>query len=368
MTKSIPELVNTGIHKLRAYEPGKSIDELGRELGVSPIVKMASNENPLGPSQKVRAAIESHLDNLCVYPDADCYHLKTLLSDKLQVNNNQLVIGNGSNEVLELIAKVFLRDSDEVIFSEHAFAMYSIFSEAMGATLVAVKDRNWCHDLDAMADAISEKTKIIFIANPNNPTGTWVSKGELKAFLKSVPEHVIVVLDEAYFEYVDQENYQSGLHYIDRFPNLVVTRTFSKVYGLANLRVGYAVASETIAGYMNRVRQPFNVSGISEIAAIAALGDQEYLLKSLETNALGMAQLQMGVEALNLDYIPSVANFLTVHVGDVAQDIYQALLRKGYIVRPLSGYGMSNYLRISVGTEAQNQGFLVALKEVLDSL
>ena len=368
MTKSIPELVNKGIHKLGVYEPGKSVEELERELGLSFSIKMASNENPLGPSQKAVAAMQSHLNKLCTYPDTECLPLKTALAGKHQVNLRQIVVGNGSNEILELITKVFLRESDQVIFSEHGFAMYPLFAQAMGAEPVSVKDRNWCHDLDAMADAVTDKTKIIFIANPNNPTGTWVSKGELKAFLKSIPEDVIVVVDEAYFEYVDQENYQSALRYLHRFPNLIVTRTFSKVYGLANLRIGYAIASEEIAAYLNQVRQPFNVNGMAQVAALAALEDQEYLLKSLETNALGMAQLQMGVDALNLDYIPSVANFLTVHVGDKAADIYQALLRTGYIVRPLAGYGMSQYLRITIGTESQNQGLLTALKDVLDHL
>ena len=362
------ELANDGVKGLHPYVPGKSVEELERELGIENIVKLASNENPLGPSPKAVAAIRSLLPELTRYPDGSYYRLKSALAENLGVESNQVTIGNGSNDILELLARTFLNSSSEAIFSEHAFAVYPIVTQAVGAKAVVTKDRNWAHDLDEMAASINNDTRLIFIANPNNPTGTWLSKGELKAFLKNVPEHVLVVLDEAYFEYVDQENYPDGIRLMKTFPNLIVTRTFSKIYGLASLRIGYSISSPEVAELLNRVRQPFNVNALAQTAALAALEDTEYVLRSRETNNAGLVQLEKGFEALNLDFIPSVGNFICVEVGEQSDLIFQKLLHAGVIVRPVANYKMPEYLRVSVGTEEENEKFLQALKQVLDSL
>lgn len=368
MSSNFLDLANPGVKGLHPYVPGKPVEELERELGITNIVKLASNENPLGPSESVLQAIQKALPELSRYPDGNGFTLKAALAEHLSVDADQITLGNGSNDVLELLARTFLSVGDEVIFSEHAFAVYPIVTQAVGATAVVTPARNWAHDLDAMADAITDKTKLIFIANPNNPTGTWLSKGELKAFLKIVPEHVVVVLDEAYFEYVDQENYPDGIKLLKHYPNLVVTRTFSKIYGLASLRVGYGISNPDIADLLNRVRQPFNVNALAQAAAVAALADSEYLLRSREVNARGLEQLIQGFETLDLDYISSVGNFICVHIGEKAAQANDELLREGVIVRPVANYRMPEYLRVTVGTEQENETFLHALKRVLDRI
>lgn len=359
------ELATKGVQGLHPYVPGKPVEELERELGIRNIVKLASNENPLGPSPKVLEAIRMASAELTRYPDGSAFRLKNALADHLAVNADQITVGNGSNDILELIARAFVTPEHEVIFSQHAFAVYPIVTQAVGATAVVVKARDWGHDLDAMANAITERTKLIFIANPNNPTGTWISKGELKAFLKVVPDNVIVVLDEAYAEYVDQENYPNGVRIQKRFENVILTRTFSKAYGLAALRVGYSVSTPEIAQILNRVRQPFNANALALAAAEAALGDAEYLKQSVACNNEGLEQLIAGFKELNLEYIPTVANFITVEVGPNASEIYQKLLETGVIVRPVANYEMPNHLRISVGTKDENQTFLTKLADIL---
>ncbi|WP_020406769.1 histidinol-phosphate transaminase [Hahella ganghwensis] len=358
-------LANAGIQKLTPYQPGKPIEELQRELGLSEIIKLASNENPLGPSPKVAEALASSVSELSRYPDGNAFRLKQALAEKLSVGADQLTIGNGSNDILEFVPRVFADAESEIIFSEYSFAVYPIATMGVGAKAVVTPAKDWGHDLDAMANAVTEKTRVIFVANPNNPTGTWISKGDLEAFLANVPERVIIVLDEAYAEYLNEPDYPNGVSYISQYPNLIVTRTFSKAYGLAGLRLGYSISSPEMADLLNRIRQPFNVNLPAQEAGLAVLQDKEYLEKSVAVNSAGLRQLVAGFDQLGLSYIPSVANFIAVEVGDNAGDIYQGLLKKGVIVRPVANYAMPRHLRVSVGLESENERFLTALKDVL---
>lgn len=355
------------VQKLSPYVPGKPIEELQRELGLSDIIKLASNENPLGPSPKVRAAIERELAHLTLYPDGNGFVLKKALADKFGLQLDQITLGNGSNDVLDLVARAYLGPGRDAVYSQYGFAVYPISTQSVGARGIEVPASDYGHDLDAMLSAITPQTSVIFVANPNNPTGTWFSKSALTAFLANVPERIVVVLDEAYTEYVGEPEFPNGFDYLAAHPNLIVTRTFSKAYGLAGLRVGYSVSNPQIADALNRVRQPFNVDSLALVAAVTALGDDEYLLRSRNVNAEGLALLTAGFESLGLHYIPSVGNFITVHFDRPAQPLYQALLREGVIVRPVANYGMPNSLRISVGTLAENQRFLDALAKVLKS-
>ncbi len=351
---------------LRPYEPGKPIEELERELGLSNIVKLASNENPLGPSKQAIAAIQSNLNELNLYPDGNAFALKQALSIELNVTPAQLTIGNGSSDILDFVLRAFVTTDHEVMFSEHAFAMYPILTRIVGARPVSVKAKNWGHDLTAMAAAVTDATRVIFIANPNNPTGTWLKNVELKKFLDQLPSHIIVVLDEAYFEYVSDKDYPNGVELQRDYENLVVTRTFSKVYGLAGLRIGYGVSHPDVADYLNRVRPPFNANSLSLLAAEAALKDKEHLATSIRLNSEGMEQLTTAFSTMGLDYIPSAGNFVAVKMPTSGMDVYNALLREGVIVRPVDNYGMPDYLRITVGTEKENLSFLSALEKVLE--
>ncbi len=354
-----------GVQALSPYEPGKPIEELQRELGLSEIVKLASNESPLGCGPAALKAAGATLNELARYPDGSGFGLKQALSLKLNVDTDCLTLGNGSNDVLELVARAFLSPEHEALFSEHAFAVYPLVTQAIGARAVVSPARDWGHDLEAMAARISLRTRVIFIANPNNPTGTWIDCETLEHFLDGVPATTLVVLDEAYFEYVAEPNYPDGVGLLPRYPNLIVTRTFSKAYGLAGLRVGYGVSSPEVADLLNRVRQPFNVNSVALAAATAALADSEHLAASVAANQVGMAQLVAGCQTLGLSYIPSAGNFLTVDVGHSGRTIYQALLEKGVIVRPIEAYGMPQHLRISVGLKTENMRFLQALEVVL---
>ena len=358
-------LANTGVQKLQPYQPGKPIEELERELGITDIVKLASNESPLGPSPRALAAIRGQLENLHRYPDGSGYRLKAALGERLGVRASQISLGNGSNDLLELVARAWLRPDDEVVFSEHAFAVYPLVALACSARPIAVPARDYGHDLPAMAEAITERTRIVFIANPNNPTGTWISAADLDHFLARVPKNVLVVLDEAYFEYVEESAYPDGISRLTAHPNLIVTRTFSKMYGLSGLRVGYAISSLDIAEVLNRVRQPFNCNSLALAAAEAALDDHDYLEYARDLNTTGLAQVAEGLEQLQLDYIPSVGNFIAFDCGRESMPVYEALLREGVIVRPIGGYGMPNHLRVSIGLPEENERFLEALAQVL---
>jgi len=365
MTCDLLKLASKGVQGLRPYQPGKPIEELEREYGIENAIKLASNENPLGPSPHAIHALHRHLTGLSRYPDANGFTLKKALAKKFNINIDMITLGNGSNDVLELVARAFITPAHSVIFSEYAFIVYPIVAQAIGAKIIIPPAKEWGHDLTAIQAAIREDTRLIFIANPNNPTGTWVDKTSLRHFLNAVPENVLVVLDEAYFEYVEKPNYPNGLAWLADFPNLIVTRTFSKIYGLAGLRVGYAVSHPDIADLLNRVRQPFNVNRSALLAAEIALDDTEHLEKTIAVNRAGMAQLTQAFEAMNLPYIPSIGNFVTVEVGQVAE-IYEKLLRQGVIVRPIANYGMPRHLRITIGTEDENTRFIEALKNIVE--
>lgn len=355
------------VQQLSPYVPGKPVEELARELSLNPedIVKLASNENPLGPSASVCAAIAEALPELTRYPDGSGFALKSKLAEHYAVETGQVTLGNGSNDILELVARAWLAPGRNAVFSAHAFAVYPIATLASGAECREVPAKDYGHDLDAMAAAIDSNTRVVFIANPNNPTGTWFNQATLNTFLSQVPEHVLVVLDEAYIEYAADSNLPDGMDYLSRYPNLLVSRTFSKAYGLAALRVGYAMSSKAIADVLNRVRQPFNVNSLALVAACAALDDAHYLERSRELNSQGMQQLEEGFKTLGLSWIPSRGNFIAVDFAQDAAPINQALLEQGVIVRPVAGYGMPNFLRVSIGTQAENQRFLDVLTQVL---
>jgi histidinol-phosphate aminotransferase len=358
------KLAVPGVRGLQPYVPGKPIVELEREYGVKNVIKLASNENPLGPSPKALAAAQVALAEIARYPDGGGFALKRALAAKLGVLPEQVTLGNGSNDILEFAARAFVSAQDEVMFSQHAFAVYPIVTQAVGARAVEVPARDWGHDLAAMRAAMTARTRLVFIANPNNPTGTWLRSDELQEFLDSVSESVIVVVDEAYFEYVEDSAYPDSIAWLERYPNLICARTFSKIYGLAGLRVGYGISSAAVADLLNRVRQPFNVNSIAQAAALAALDDSAHLDKARRVNADGMQQLVQGFEQLGLDYIPSVGNFICVEVGEAGR-VYEQLLRAGVIVRPVANYGMPRHLRVTVGLMNENQRFLDALQAAL---
>ena len=357
--------INARVAGMTPYQPGKPIEELARELGLSDIVKLASNENPRGPGPAVHAALERAAADLSRYPDGSGYRLKTALSEHVGVPPEQITLGNGSNDVLELAARVAISPGTEGIVDEHAFVVYPLAVAAAHGTLVTVPSRQWGHDLDAMRFRITDATRIVFIANPNNPTGTWVTEAQLTAFLDAVPRSVWVVLDEAYWEYVSEPDYPDGIQLLARYPNLVVTRTFSKIHGLAGLRIGYGVSTPDFADLMNRIRQPFNTSSLALAAAEAALGDREFVVTSKALNDAGMRQLADGLDALGIERIPSIGNFLTFECGREAMPVYDALLRRGVIVRPVANYGMPRHLRVSVGLPEENERFMHALRDVL---
>lgn len=357
--------INPKIAGLTPYQPGKPVDELTRELGITDVIKLASNENPRGPGPLVRQAIDAACGTLSRYPDGNAFALKTAIASHLGVKESQLTIGNGSNDVLDLAARISLSPGAEAIISEHGFVVYTLATISAGGELVTVPATNYGADLQGILDAVTDNTALIFLANPNNPTGTWVSEGELTAFLDALPDHVWVVLDEAYKEYVEASAYPDGIALQRRYPNLIVTRTFSKIHGLAALRIGYGVSSEQAADLMNRARQPFNVNALAMQAAVAALNDQEFVQESRELNRQGMATLLAGIDALGLEHIPSVGNFVSVDVGGPARQAYEALLREGVIVRPVAEYGLPRHLRVTVGLPEENQRFLDALGRVL---
>jgi len=360
-----------GISGLHPYIPGKPISELEREFGISDSVKLASNENPLGASPKAKAAVAGLLDELARYPDGGGFELRTALAEFHGTEADAVTLGNGSNDVLDLIARTFLAPGAEAIFSEHAFAVYPICTQAVGATAKVAPAHDgsagprFGHNLKAMRELVSENTRVVFIANPNNPTGTWLTKNELLEFIDDLPSEVIAVVDEAYTEYVEEATYPDATLWLEQYPNLIVTRTFSKAYGLAALRVGYGLSHPHVAELLNRVRQPFNVNAPALAAAFAALGDQEHIKQSVAVNSAGMPQLTAGFERLGLEYIPSVGNFVCVDVGRSAAEVDAKLLRAGCITRPIGGYGMPQHLRITVGLEDENQRFLETLESVL---
>jgi histidinol-phosphate aminotransferase len=362
----ICDLAPSYIRSIAPYQPGKPISELAREFGLeeSGIIKLASNENPLGVSPKAQQAMRAVLDGVALYPDGNGFELKQALSRRLGVGMEQLVLGNGSNDVLELAARAFLEPANSAVYAQHAFAVYPLVVQAMGCAGIEVPAKNFGHDLEAMMRAVRPDTRIVFVANPNNPTGTLAAAADMERFIAGLPAHVLVVLDEAYNEYLRPEHRSDSLSWLKKYDNLLITRTFSKVYGLAGLRVGYAVGSAGVADMLNRVRQPFNVNSISLAAAAAALDDHEFVRKSYELNLAGMDQMTAGLKKLGLEYIPSYGNFVTFRVRD-ARGVNTALLKSGVIVRPIAGYGMPDWLRVSIGLESENTRFLASLKQAV---
>ena len=359
------DLAVPSVRGLEPYQPGKPIEELEREYGVTHAIKLASNENPLGPSAQAVSAARAALSDIHRYPDGNGFALKTALARKLGVIPESITLGNGSSDILEFLARAFVQPENEVVFSEHAFALYPIVTRAVGAKPVVTKARDWGHDLAAMRAAVNARTRLVFIANPNNPTGTWIKARELESFMQAMPAHVLVAIDAAYFEYVQEPEYPNTIGWGMRFPNLVTTRTFSKAYGLAGLRVGYGVSSPAIADILNRVRPPFNVNSVALAAATAALDDDAHVTAAVQTNRQGRDQLTGAIAKFGLKFIPSVGNFVCVDCERPAAPVYERLLRAGIIVRPLANYGMPNHLRVTVGLPEENERFIKALEQAI---
>jgi histidinol-phosphate aminotransferase len=358
MLKYVPEWVL----KLTPYQPGKPIEELEREYGVHDSIKIASNENPLGPSPKAVAAITAALPDLHRYPDGDAFYLKQRLSEKLRIDRSRLIIGNGSNELIEMIVRTFMRVGESIVAGKHAFAIYHLCVQAAGGRTIAVPHKGFAFDLEAMARAIQPDTRIIFLDNPNNPTGTIYTRGEWEAFLRNVSPEVVIVVDEAYFEFVDDPEYPNSLEYQRGERLLITLRTFSKICGLAGVRCGYGISSPEVIDALNRVRQPFNVNSLAQIATLAALDDDDHIRRTKENNREGLAYLRRELDRLKLEYAPSWGNFLLVKVG---VGTYQKLLPEGVIIRPMEGYGFPGYARVSVGTPEENKRFIAAMEKLL---
>ncbi len=352
------------VRRIAPYQAGKPISELAREYGLQAdkIVKLASNENPLGIPESARAAILAEFDELARYPDSNGFELKSALSSKYSVPQDWITLGNGSNDVLELAAHALLQPGCSAVYSQYSFAVYALATQETGARAIVVPARELGHDLDAMRAAIATDTRLVFIANPNNPTGTWLPPGEIDDFVASVPPDVVVVLDEAYDEYLEPSLRVDFTQRVRRYPNVIVCRTFSKAYGLAGLRVGFGLAQPELTDLMNRVRQPFNVSSVAQAAAVAALHDSAFLQRSYELNRAGVHRLQAAFERMRLEYVPSSGNFVLVRVGDAAR-VYEALLHAGVIVRPVANYGLPEWLRVSVGLPQENEIFLQAFEK-----
>ena len=357
----LKDLVNKGILDLSPYKPGKPIQDLERELGIKNAIKLASNENHLGPSPLAIDAVTKILNGTHRYPDGNALRLKECLSDKFKVDINCLTIGNGSNDIIEFIARSFLSDKDSAIYSEHAFAVYPLVVQAVGAEGIEVPSKEYGHDLDEIKKAVKENTKLVFIANPNNPTGTFLSPKEIESFMDELDRNIIVLLDQAYFDYSSYNNEDIGFELVDKYPNLIISRSFSKAYGLAGFRLGYSVSSQEIADFLNRVRQPFNANSLALVAAEIALSDHSHLKKSLEINLDQKIILMRGLKDLGYDYIPSEGNFISFNCNGDGQNLFEDLLNEGVIVRALGVYKMPNYLRITIGLPEENAIFLEKL-------
>jgi len=364
---NLKSLASQAVQKIAPYVPGKPIEELEREYGIQGSVKLASNENPLGPSPHAVAAIRNAAEGIGLYPDGNGFTLKRALAAKHGCSLDCITLGNGSNDVLTLLAEAYLTPDTEAIYSEYSFAVYPIVVQATGAlarVAPALGDDAAMplgHDLEAMRKLVSERTRLVFVANPNNPTGTWVTGDALRSFVASLPNTTLAIVDEAYIEYADDPAFPNAAAWLRDFPNLVVTRTFSKAYGLAGVRVGYALSHPDVADMLNRVRQPFNVSSLALAAACAALDDQKHVARSVAMNRDGLAQLVAGFDKLRLRHYPSSGNFVLMDCGRPAAPVYEALLRAGVIVRPVANYGLPNHLRITIGTREQNERLLSAL-------
>src|SRR5690606_27064375 len=369
--RSFVDLAVEGVRDLAPYQAGKPISELQRELGIQDIIKLASNENPLGPSPEALKVLRGQLEDLALYPDGNGFGLKDALAKYHGVNPKQITLGSGSDHILELAARVFLGPGRSAVISRYGFAIYNLVAKAACAELRIAEahapdhpTQPYGHNLDNMLAMIDDSTRMLFIANPNNPTGTWLSRAEMQRFLDAVPREVVVLVDEAYVDYVHEPDYPDCSQWLERYPNLVVTRTFSKAYGLAGLRVGYALANPEITDLLNRVRLAFNPNLLAQSAAVAALADRDHIARTVELNDEGLSEMAAAYAELGLKFIPSVCNFYTVDFGRPAMPIFDALLKEGVIVRPVANYGMPNHLRISIGTQAENRRLVAALRKV----
>jgi len=363
IVEQVPDYIRT----LIPYEPGRPIEEVEREYGVSNSIKLASNENPLGPSPKALAAIREKLEQLHLYPDGDCFYLKRGMAQKLGVAPENLIFGNGSNEIIELAVRTFMRPGDDAVMAEQAFVVYPLVVQAVGGNIKAVPLRKYTHDLAAIGDAVTRQTRVVFLANPNNPTGTIYRRDEWERFLGKVPPDLLLIVDEAYFEYVQDPAYPDSLRYHAADRAILTLRTFSKLYGLAGLRIGYGVGSKELIDMMQRVRQPFNVNAAAQWAALAALDDIDHVKRSLEVNRQGIEYLQTEFIRLGLQFVSSDANFILVRVGK-GQAVFKQLLRQGVIVRPMDGYRFPEHVRVTVGTMEENRKFVDALQRVIKTL
>jgi histidinol-phosphate aminotransferase len=361
---SIWNLAHPWLRELVSYEPGKPIEDVARELGLQPheIIKLASNENPLGPSPKALTAMRETLERSHFYPDGGGYYLREAIAEKVGLRRENIILGCGSNEIIEFVGHAFLRPGDEIVTSRHSFLVYKLMATLFGAHTIEVEDPDFTHDLDAMAAAITPQTREIFVANPNNPTGTLVSQGQIDRFMERVPDHLVVVFDEAYYEFL--ENPPDTLKFVRQGRNVIVLRTFSKIQGLANLRIGYGIGSPELISALQKTRQPFNANGIAQAGALAGLLDEEHQRHTREITLSGRAWLQAQFAALGLTYVPSFANFVLVKVGD-GKAVFSALMKRGIIIRDMNAYGLPEWIRVSIGTQFQNERFLEELKAVL---
>jgi histidinol-phosphate aminotransferase len=364
-TNDLARFVRNCLHDLKPYEPGKPIEEVKRELGLTHVIKLASNENPIGASEASKDAVSKALENSHIYPDGNCFELKKALADNMQVSTDQLIIGNGSDEIIKMLAETFLNQGDEVIAPTPSFSEYWFAATVMNAKVTGVPLKSdFSYDVDAMINVVTPKTKMIFLCNPNNPTGTYLTKDELERILNSIPKDIIVVIDEAYCEYANASDYPNGVDYIDNY-RVVVLRTFSKIYGLAAFRIGYGVANAKIINYISRVREPFNVNSFAQVAAIAALTDEDHLLKSRQIVEQAKQMLFTEFKQMGLSYIPTQANFVFVDTKKNARDIFTRLLKRGVIVRTGDIFGQPTYIRVTFGTQKENEFFIKELKAVL---
>ncbi len=364
---SLKNITNAYVCDLVAYQTGKPIEETARELGLDPdsIVKLASNENPLGPSPKAQEAMQAEISQVHIYPDGGGYKLRHALADKYSVDIENIVLGNGSNEIIELLCHCFLNPKAELIAARHAFVVYKLMASLFGAKYVEVPDPGFMHDVDGMLNAITDDTRLVFIANPNNPTGTVIGQEALDRFIDRLPEHVVAVFDEAYYEFL--EDAPDTLKYVKEGKNVCVLRTFSKAYGLAGLRIGYAIAPTHVTEILQKARQPFNANLIAQAAAVAALNDTEHVTKTIETNKSGIQFLEDALDQRDIEYVSSAANFILVNVGD-GDELFQKMLEKGVIIRSMSSYKLPEWVRISIGTPAENKRCLEVLDEVWKEL
>ncbi|HJV79238.1 histidinol-phosphate transaminase [Noviherbaspirillum sp.] len=358
------------VRAIAPYQGGKPISEVAREFGLdeAKIIKLASNENPLGMPESAKQAMLEAVSDIGRYPDSNGFELKQVISTRYGVPQDWITLGNGSNDILELAAHAFVQPGQSVVYAQYSFAVYALATQGVGGRAIVVAAKDYGHDLKAMAEAITEDTRLVFIANPNNPTGTFLPAADIEAFLKSVPKNVVVVLDEAYNEYLAPELQYESTAWVKQYSNLLVSRTLSKAYGLAGLRVGFGIAQPAVTDLLNRIRQPFNVNSMAQAAAVAALNDSDFLKKSARLNAEGYRQLTEAFDALGLEYVPSFGNFVLVRVGNddsAGARINLALLKRGIIVRPVGNYGLPQWLRISIGLPDENAAFIDALKKVL---